>query len=192
MGRGFLTAGAIVALGAALGALAVLGRPSTIRRPDPAGRPVLLVPDFADQTGRPELGGFARELGDAVRRRLGEDRDGIFELSPRTLAPVLGARERETGLLSIAARLGADYVLVGSLEEGPGGDVAPGARWPPLTDLDGGDEAVRLDVLLVRDSEPPHVFAERFPLGDPPSDPGSRARLARAVADRIALSLRRP
>ena len=195
--RGLLVAGGIVVFGTVLGLIAFAGKPSALRRPDPPGRPVLLVPDFDDRTGRGELVGFARQLSEAVRERLGGDPEGIFEISPRRLRPVLSPREREDGLLRIGARLGADYVLVGSLESGPGQPLAPGSSWVPLSSVRGSGESetaetVRLDVLLVHDAARPHVFAERFPLGSPPDEAGQRRRLARTIADRIALSLRRP
>lgn len=192
MRRGILAASLILVLASGLGVLAVIGRPGVVRRPDPAGRPVLLVPDFANRTGRSDLVPFARELGEAVRERLDGDRGGIFAVSPRRVRPVLGPMEREVGILRIASRLGADYVLVGSLEPGSGEPLGPGSSWARPPDAGTGGRGIRLDVLLVRDSSPPHVFAERFPLGDPPADAAARADLARRVADRIALALRRP
>ena len=160
---------------------------------------MLLVPDFQNRTGDPDLFGFADRLTEAVRERMDGDPAAIFTLSPRRLRPVLTAAEREVGLLRIAGRLGADYVLAGTLETGPGSPLAPGSSWgaPPGADSSGearraGAAGIRLDVLLVRDSEPPHVFAERFPLGAGDAPESERERLARWVADRIAISLRRP
>ncbi len=116
---GFGVAAGIVGLGALLGLLAVAGRPQLIRRPDSVARPVLLVPDFQNRTGDPDLFGFADRLTEAVRERMDGDPAAIFTLSPRRLRPVLTAAEREVGLLRIAGRLGADYVLAGTLETGP-------------------------------------------------------------------------
>lgn len=189
---GFAVAAGIVALGSALGFLAVLGKPGVLRRPDPARRPVLLLPDFANRTGRSELVVFAGRLSGAVRERLAAEPDGIFGLSPRRLRPVLSEDEREEGLVRIAARLGADYVLVGSLESGPGSPLPPGSSWGPPPFVTGGGPPTRLDLLLVRDSTPPEVFAERFPLGAPPDSAAEQERLARWVAERVAISLRRP
>lgn len=195
--KGLFVVLAIVALAIGLGMLAVAGKPSAIRRPDPVGRPVLLIPDFENRTGRGEFTALARELTDAVRSRLEKDPDGIFELSPRRLRPAFGPREREEGLVGIAGRLGADYVLAGSLESGPGGPLGPGSSWRPPP---GGGQAggIRLDVLLVRNSDPPYVFAERFPLGQPGphrenwAEESDGAAPAVWVAERIALSLTRP
>ena len=190
--RGSFVVAGILALATGLGLLASAGKPTAIRRPDSVDRPVLLIPDFDNRTGRGEYTPLARQLTDAVRGHLERDPDGIFELSPRRLRPALGPREREEGLVGIAGRLGADYVLAGSLEPGPGDAIDPAASWrPPGGDTAPGDE-IRLDILLVRDSDPPYVFAERFPLGS--VEPGAAAgrQLADWVAERIALSLRRP
>ena len=190
--RGAFVVAGILVLAAGLALLAAAGKPSVLRRPDPAGRPVLLIPDFENRTGRAEFTALARQFTDAVRSRLGAEPGGIFELSPRRLRPAFGPREREEGLLAIAGRLGADYVLAGSLESGPGRPLDPGSSWTPPKAVRGAGKGIRLDVLLVRDFDPPHVFAERFPLGQP--DPGERedAELAAWVAERIALSLSRP
>ncbi len=190
--RGFFVVAAILALGSGLTLLAVAGKPTVIRKPDPVSRPVLLIPDFDNRTGRGEFTSLARQFTEAVRTRLDEDAAGIFELSPRRLRPAFGPQEREEGLVGIAARLGADYVLAGSIESGPGSPLGPGSSWAPPRSAETGGEEIRLDILLVRDSDPPHVFAERFPLGMP--EPGERAgaELADWVADRIALSLTRP
>lgn len=195
MRRGFLAASAIVALAVGLALLALAGRPRLIRRPAAGSRPVLLVPDFVNRTGNGDLAPLADALTAAVRARLRGDREGIFEVSPRRLRPVLGEREREVGLSGIAARLGADYVLAGSLEAGPGRPLGPGSSWAPLGAAAGEGEGggVRLEVLLVRNVERPQVYAERFPLGAPAlAEASARERIARLVADRIALSLRRP
>ncbi len=189
--RGSFVVAGILALATGLGLLAVAGKPTAVRRPDPVDRPVLLIPDFDNRTGRGEFTPLAQALTEAVRARLERTPDGIFELSPRRLRPAFGPREREEGLVGIAGRLGADYVLAGSLESGPGGDLDPGSSWAPPAGAGEGGGEVRLDVLLVRDSDPPHVFAERFPLGRP--DPGQDAETLTAwVAERIALSLTRP
>ena len=189
--RGFFVAAAIVGFGSALGVIALRGKPSAVRRPDPVGRPVLLVADFDNRSGRSDLVVFARRLSETLRERLGREAEGIFELSPRRLRPLLGPREREDGLLRIAARLGADYVLVGSLESGPESPLGPGSAWEAPPSAAGGGDGIRLDVLLVRDADPPEVFAERFPLGPVADREEERNRLAALVADRIALSLRR-
>ena len=190
--RGSFVVAGILALATGLGLLAVAGKPSAIRRPDPVGRPVLLIPDFDNRTGRGEFAPLARQLTEAVRARLEAEPEGIFELSPRRLRPAFGPREREEGLVGIAGRLGADYVLAGSLESGPGNAVDAGSSWrfPGGEGAAGGE--IRLDILLVRDSDPPHVFAERFLLGS--VDPAAAAgrELAGWVAERIALSLSRP
>ena len=190
--RGAFVVGGILALATALGLLAVAGKPTAVRRPDPVDRPVLLIPDFDNRTGRGEFAPLARQLTEAVRARLERDPDGIFELSPRRLRPAFGPREREEGLVGIAGRLGADYVLAGSLESGPGGEIDPGSAWRPPGRGRVADGEIRLDILLVRDSDPPHVFAERFLLGS--VDPAAAAgrELAGWVAERIALSLSRP
>ncbi len=192
MRRGFLAASAIVALAVGLALLALAGRPRLIRRPAAGGRPVLLVPDFVNRTGDGDLTPLTDALTAAVRARLRADREGIFEVSPRRLRPVFGVREREVGLAGIAARLGADYVLAGSLEAGAGRPLGPGSSWAPLGAAAGDGEAIRLEVLLVRNVERPQVYAERFPLGAPGGEASARQRIARLVADRIALSLRRP
>ena len=182
----------ILALATGLGLLAVAGKPSAIRRPDPVGRPVLLIPDFDNRTGQGTFTPLARQLTEVVRARLEAEPAGIFDLSPRRLRPAFGPREREEGLVGIAGRLGADYVLAGSLESGPGNAIDTGSSWrfPGGRGAVGGE--IRLDILLVRDSDPPHVFAERFLLGS--VDPGAAAgrELADWVAERIALSLSRP
>lgn len=190
--RGSFVVAGILALATALGLLAVAGKPTTIRRPDPVNRPVLLIPDFDNRTGRGEFVPLARQLTEAVRARLAAEPEGIFELSPRRLRPAFGPREREEGLVGIAGRLGADYVLAGSLESGPGGDLDPGSSWEPRSGAGDGDGEIRLDILLVRDSDPPHVFAERFPLGMPAAGGAEENELADWVAERIALSLIRP
>ena len=190
--RGFFVTAGILALGTGLGLLALAGKPSVMRRPDPVSRPVLLIPDFENRTGRGEFTPLARQLAEAVRQRLDREPDGIFELSPRRLRPAFGSREREEGLVAIAGRLGADYVLAGSLESGPGGPLGPGSAWRPPSETGTGGAEIRLDVLLVRNSDPPYVFAERFPFGRPESDGSDTERLADWVADRIALSLTRP
>lgn len=182
---------AIVALAVVLGMLAVAGKPTAIRRPDPVDRPVLLIPDFDNRTGRGEFTPLARQLTEAVRARIERDPGGIFALSPRRLRPAFGPTEREEGLVGIAGRLGADYVLAGSLESGPGEPLGPGSSWTPPRAARGGGE-IRLDVLLVRDSDPPHVFAERFLLGSPDPDEAEDRQLADWVGERIALSLTRP
>lgn len=181
----------ILGLATGLGLLAVAGKPSAIRRPDPVGRPVLLIPDFDNRTGRGEFVVLARRLTDAVRARLEAEPDGIFALSPRRLRPAFGPEEREEGLVGIAGRLGADYVLAGSLESGAGGPLDPGSAWRPPPG-GRGSGGIRLDVLLVRNSDPPYVFAERFPLGQPDAGGNDAERLAGWVAERIALSLTRP
>ncbi len=190
--RGSFVVGGILALATGLGLLAVAGKPTAIRRPDPVDRPVLLIPDFDNRTGRGEFTPLARQLTDAVRARLERDPGGIFELSPRRLRPAFGPREREEGLVGIAGRLGADYVLAGSLESGPGGNLDPGSSWEPPSGAGDGDGEIRLDILLVRDSDPPYVFAERFPLGIPDAGGAEGNELADWVAERIALSLIRP
>lgn len=190
--RGFFVVAGILALAAGLGMLAVAGKPTAIRRPDLVDRPVLLVPDFDNRTGRGELTPLARDLTEVVRARLERDPEGIFDLSPRRLRPAFGPREREEGLLRIAGRLGADYVLAGSLESGPGEDLAPGSSWGPPSGAGESGGLIRLDILLVRDSDPPHVFAERFPLGSPGRGDRDEEELTNWVAERIALSLRRP
>lgn len=195
VGRGLAAAAAIVGLAAGLAALASLGRPRVLRKPHAQDRPVLLIPDFLNRSGAAELTPFAGRLTEAVRERLGADRDGIFRVSPRRLVPVFSDRERESGLSGVAGRLGADYALAGSLEAGPGGALRPGSSWAPLAPAGKGGEVVRLEVLLVRSAERPQVFAERFPLGDPArlaAGGDAPERAARLVADRIALSLRRP
>lgn len=195
VGRGLAAVAAIVGLAAGLAVLASLGRPRVLRKPAAHDRPVLLIPDFLNRSGAAELTPFAGRLTEEVRERLGADRDGIFRVSPRRLIPVFSDRERESGLSEIAGRLGADYALVGSLEAGPGGALPPGSAWAPLAPAGEDGEEVRLEVLLVRSAERPQVFAERFPLGDPErlaAGGGAPERLARLVADRIALSLRRP
>ena len=190
--RGFFVVAGILALASGLALLAVAGKPTAIRRPDPVARPVLLIPDFENRTGRGEFTALARQLTESVRRGLDQEPNGIFELSPRRLRPVFGPSEREEGLVGIAGRLGADYVLAGSLESGPGGPLGPGSSWAPPRPAGAGGESIRLDVLLVRDSDPPYVFAERFPLGLPDPEGGEGAELANWVAERIALSLSRP
>ena len=190
--RGFLVVAGILALATGLGLLAVAGKPTAVRRPDPVDRPVLLIPDFDNRTGRAEFTPLARQLTEAVRTRLERDADGIFELSPRRLRPAFGPREREEGLVGIAGRLGADYVLAGSLESGRGGELAPGSSWAPPSGTGEVDGEIRLDILLVRDSDPPHVFAERFPLGSPDGQGNDESELTDWVAERIALSLRQP
>lgn len=192
MRRGLLAASAIVSLALALALVAVAGRPRLIRRPAAGSRPVLLVPDFVNRTGNGDLTPLADALTAAVRARLAADREGIFEVSPRRLRPVLGEREREVGLAGIAARLGADYVLAGSLEAGVGRPLGPGSSWAPLGPAAGDGEPIRLEVLLVRNVERPQVYAERFPLGAPEAGVSARERISRLVADRIALSLRLP
>lgn len=197
MRRGLLAASAIVALAIGLALLADAGRPRVIRRPAAGGRPVLLVADFVNRTGRGGLTPLTDAFTAAVRARLSRAPDGIFEVSPRRLRPVLGERERALGLAGIAARLGADYVLVGSLEAGAGRPLGPGSSWAPLGPAPEAEatpegEAIRLEVLLVRNVERPEVFAERFPLASAAPDEPERERIARVVADRIALSLRRP
>ena len=190
--RGSFVVAGILALATGLGLLAVAGKPTAVRRPDPVDRPVLLIPDFDNRTGRGEFTPLAQQLTEAVRARLTQDPDGIFELSPRRLRPAFGPREREEGLLGIAGRLGADYVLAGSLESGPGGELDPGSSWdPPAGTGESGGE-IRLDILLVRDSDPPHVFAERFPLGVPDAAGEDAETLTAWVTERIALSLTRP
>ena len=183
---------AILALASGLTLLAVAGKPTVIRRPDSVSRPVLLIPDFDNRTGRGEFTSLARQFTEAVRARLAQEPDGIFELSPRRLRPAFGPSEREEGLVGIAARLGADYVLAGSIESGPGSPLGPGSSWAAPRPGETGGEEIRLDVLLVRDSDPPHVFAERFPLGLPEPGELAGAELADWVAERIALSLSRP
>ena len=190
--RGSFVVAGILALATGLGLLAVAGKPTAIRRPDPVDRPVLLIPDFDNRTGRGEFAPLAQELTEAVRARLGGDPDGIFKLSPRRLRPAFGPREREEGLVGIAGRLGADYVLAGSLESGPGRNLDPGSSWDPPAGARGDGGEIRLDILLVRDSDPPHVFAERFPLGMPDAGGPGENELADWVAERIALSLSRP
>ena len=189
--RGSFVVAGILALATGLGLLAAAGKPTAIRRPDPVDRPVLLIPDFDNRTGRGEFTPLARQLTEAVRARLERDPGGIFELSPRRLRPAFGPSEREEGLVGIAARLGADYVLAGSLESGPGEPLGPGSSWTPPREARGGEE-IRLDILLVRDSDPPHVFAERFLLGSPNPDQAEDRQLADWVGERIALSLTRP
>lgn len=186
---GFGAASAIVALALGLATLAAFGKPTVIRRPVETGRPVLLVPDFVSRTGHGDHGALAGEITEAVRDRLSAG-ESIFEVSPRRLRPVFSPEERATGLVRIAAGLGADYVLVGSLEAGPASPLGPGSVW--RAPGDSGDSGLRLDVLLVHDAEPPEVFAERFLLGDGGGDAGERQRLVRIIADRIALSLRQP
>ena len=190
--RGFFVVAGIVILGTGLGLLAVRGKPAAIRRPDPVTRPVLLVPDFDNGTGEGEFTALARQLTESVRIRLEAEPDRIFELSARRLRPAFGPAEREEGLVGIAGRLGADYVLVGSLESGPGGTLGPGSSWNAPADEEESGGGIRLDVLLVRDSDPPHVFAERFPLGRPVPEGAEAAALADWVAERIVLSLSRP
>lgn len=189
---GFFVVVGLVALATALALLAVAGKPTAIRRPDPVGRPLLLIPDFDNRTGEGAFTPLARQLTEAVRTRLEAEPEGIFELSPRRLRPAFGPREREEGLVGIAGRLGADYVLAGSLESGPGGEIDPGSSWSPPRGAGAAGDEIRLDILLVRDADPPHVFAERFSLGA--VDPGDVAgqELAGWVAERIALSLRQP
>ena len=189
--RGSFVVAGILALATGLGLLAAAGKPTAVRRPDPVDRPVLLIPDFDNRTGRGEFASLARQLTEAVRARLERDPDGIFELSSRRLRPAFGPSEREEGLVGIAARLGADYVLAGSLESGPGAPLGPGSSWTPPREGRGGDE-IRLDVILVRDSDPPHVFAERFLLGSPDPEDVEGRQLADWVGERIALSLSRP
>ncbi|MYF77450.1 MAG: hypothetical protein F4174_09045 [Acidobacteria bacterium] len=190
--RGSFVVAGILALATGLGLLAVAGKPTAIRRPDPVDRPVLLIPDFDNRTGRGEFTPLARQLTDAVRARLERDPGSIFQLSPRRLRPAFGPSERAEGLVGIAGRLGADYVLAGSLESGPGEPLGPGSSWTPPREANGGGEEIRLDVLLVRDSDPPHVFAERFLLGSPDPEDAEDRQLADWVGERIALSLRRP
>ncbi len=189
--RGILAAAAIVGLGLGLALLASVGQPWVIRRPDATERPVLLVADFDNQTARGELLPFTRRVTEVVREQLAAEPNGIFRISTRRLRPVLDSSLREDGLVAIAARLGADYVLAGSLESGPGGEIGPGSRWAASAGADREEDTVRLDILLVRDAEPPEVFAERFPLGTVESVAGDPERLAAIIADRIALSLSR-
>lgn len=190
--RGSFVVAGILGLATGLGLLAVAGKPSAIRRPDPVGRPVLLIPDFDNRTGQGAFTPLARQLTEAVRARLEAEPAGIFDVSPRRLRPAFGPREREEGLVGIAGRLGADYVLAGSLESGPGDEIDRGSFWrfPGGEGAAGGE--IRLDILLVRDSDPPHVFAERFLLGSPEGDGADGSELTDWVAERIALSLRRP
>ncbi len=194
MRSGLVAVVAIVGLAAGLATLALRGKPSALRRPAAVERPVLLVPDFVNRTGDGTLGDLARGLTEAVRERLAAP-ESIFVVSPRRLRPVLGPEEREDGLVRIAARLGADYVLVGSLESGPEVPLGPGSAWGATGAAPadpGTDDGVRVDVLLVRDADPPEVFAERFPLGEDLGDAAVRERTVRIIADRIALSLRSP
>lgn len=191
---GLLAGLGILALAVGLAVLAVVGKPSAVRRPDPVDRPVLLVPDFVNRTGDGELSRLAGILTEAVREGL-DGPESIFVVSPRQLRPAFGPEEREEGLVRIAARLGADYVLVGSLETGPASPLGPGSVWGlPASAAEGSDASAgfRLDVLLVRDAEPPEVFAERFLLEDGAGDPTRAERTARIIADRIAISLRHP
>ena len=191
MRRGIWVVAALLVFSFALAVLARIGQPRVIRRPDATERPVLLVADFDNRTGRGELAPLARRITDAVREQLAAEPNGIFRISPRRLRPVLDTSLREDGLVAIAARLGADYVLAGSLESGPGGPLGAGSRWGAPEGETGGEEGVRLDVLLVRDAEPPEVFAERFPLGAVERVARDPERLAAIVANRIALSLSR-
>ncbi len=190
---GFVAVAAIVLLAVGLATLAVVGKPTVIRRPAETGRPMLIIPDFVSRTGEADHSALAGELTVAVRDRLSTP-ESIFEVSPRRLRPVFSAEERETGLIRIAAELGADYVLVGSVESGPASSLGPGSVWSaPAGGAVRGDAAgLRLDILLVRDAEPPEVFAERFLLGDGGPDAEARQRMVRITADRIALSLRQP
>lgn len=189
---GFVAVAAIVLLAIGLAVLATVGKPTVIRRPAETGQPVLLVPDFVDRTAEGEHSALAGELTEAVRRSLA-GAESIFQVSPRRLRPVFSPEERETGLVAIAAGLGADYVLVGSLESGSAAPLGAGSVWS-APEAEGGPEsaALRLDVLLVRDAEPPEVFAERFLLGDGEQSVEARKRIVRIIADRIALSLRQP
>ena len=190
-GGAFVVAG-ILALATGLGLLALSGKPGVLRRPDPVDRPMLLIPDIGNRTGEGAYTALARRFTDALRTRLDRDPDGIFTLSPRRLRPAFGPEERAEGLVGIAGRLGADYVLAGSLELGAGGELDPGSSWTPPAGARSGASEIRLDILLVRDSDPPRVFAERFPLGAPALDGDAASALARWVAERVALSLRRP
>ncbi len=187
--RGILAVGTILGLALGLAVLARIGQPRVIRRPDAVVRPVLLVADIDNRTGQGGLQELAYRITETIREQLQTEPDGIFEVSPRRLRPVLDEGLREDGLVAIAARLGADYVLAGSLETGPGEPLGPGSRWPAGEDIK--EDAVRLDVLLVRDAEPPEVFAERLPLGQAELASADADRIARIVAGRIALSLRR-
>ncbi len=182
---------AILGLALGLALMARSGQPRAIRRPEPVERPILLVADFENRTGRGELAPFVRHLTAAVREQLLVEPDGIFRISPRRLRPVLDPSLREEGLVAIAARLGADYVLAASLETGSGGPLGPGSRWAAPAGVPAGETTARLDVLLVRDAEPPEVFAERLPLGSIRNMATDGERLAAIVANRIALSLRR-
>ena len=194
MRRGILAASLILLLAGGLGVLAVIGKPGVVRRPDAAARPTLLVPDFANRTGRGELVPFSPGAG----------RGGPGRGSKAT--PVASSWSRPDGFVRCSDRRSATSAFFGSphaweptmcswaaSSQGAGcrSGRVPRGRRPRISALAGAGKCGWM-VLLVRDSDPPHVFAERFPLGDPSSDPAVRARRARAVADRIALALRRP
>jgi len=130
---------AIVAFGALLATIAYFGRPEVRLKPQsPALRPKLVVLPFENLDGADALELVAADTTKAVTDAV--IALGTFDVVPRERALELAGIPG--GASAVAEKLGADYVLAGSVER--------------------SGERLRLQAYLVYPGERPRIWAEEF------------------------------
>ena len=139
-GRGVVIG--LLAFAVCLATSAVLLKPTVRLKPKtPTLRPLIAVLPFENLEGDSELEALAADVTDAVIRGL----EDIEEIRVLTHASTLSYRGIEGGASEIASKLGADYVLAGSVETEP--------------------EGLRLQAYFVKPGERPRIWADEFRFG---------------------------
>ena len=147
---------------AALGVVAVLGRPRiSLRVQAPEEKPSLAVLPFRNLSGEPELEILSSDLTAAVAEAVAETGRASIVSREKTLGFEL---DRE-GIEEAARSLGADYVIAGSLNE--------------------SDGRIEVDAYLFRAGPNPALWADRLRW-----EPSERSSIASDLAARIREAIR--
>jgi len=158
---GKIVVGGIVLFALALSAVAYFGKPTVRLKPAKVVlRPLVAVVPFDNLAGDDEIEVLASDVTRAVIDRLG----AIEELRVVSHAATLQHKDLSGGAAGVAAELGADYVLAGSIER--------------------ESERLRLQAYFVKPGERPRIWADEFRYGE---DERERipADIARAVGDAL-------
>ena len=130
---------ALLLFGTVLATVAYFGKPIVRLRPQtPIVKPMLVVLPFENLNGDDELELIAANVTVALTEALASVE--AYELVPRETA--LQHKGLEDGIEAIAASLGADYALAGSVEREEG--------------------RLRLQVYVVKPGERPRIWAEEY------------------------------
>jgi TolB-like protein len=148
---------ALTLFAAALGIVALLGRPRILLRVQaPAEKPELAVLPFRNLSGEPELEMVSADLTAAVAEAVAET--GRASIVSRE--KILGFALDREGIEGVARALDADYVIAGSLNE--------------------NDGRIEVDAYLFRAGPSPALWADRLSF-----EPSERSSIASDLAARI-------